>query len=126
MAQGTRGKDSLTEKDVAKERKRRGNRKYGQAQQKHAKRGVISCVISGIITCLLGILFAVVYIDKGHASIYIGAIGLIYLILSWVGCVFAFRGFRERDKNYSTCKIGIVCNGFIFVFLILVFLRGIL
>ena len=31
---------------------------------------------------------------------------------------------KERDKNYLTCKIGIVVNGFILLALILVFIRG--
>ena len=36
-------------KNKAKERKKRANRKYGQAKLKHSKKGIQSCVIAGIV-----------------------------------------------------------------------------
>ena len=35
------------------------------------------------------------------------------------------KGFRERDKNYITCKWGIGLNGFVLLSLISMFIRGI-
>ena len=40
-------------KNKAKERKKRANRKYGQAKLKHSKKGIQSCVIAGIVLVAL-------------------------------------------------------------------------
>jgi hypothetical protein len=46
------------------------------------------------------------------------------MILACIGIVTGVKGFKERDKNYLTCKIGIVVNGLILLAMILVFIRG--
>lgn len=114
------------EKDNNKERERRkrGNRKYGQAKLKHSKRGVLSCCIAGGVLALLLTLLSIAYISAGAAASYIGGLGLIAFIISCVGCWNAVRGFKERDKNYITCKIGVGFNIFFIVGFIAIFCRG--
>ena len=70
------------EHDRERERRKRGNRKYGQAKLKHAKRGVLSCILSAAVLVLLVILLAVAYFSKGTAAPIIGAVGFIALILA--------------------------------------------
>lgn len=107
-----------------KERKNRRNRKYGQAKLKHAKRGVISCVISGVVGMMLFAMLARAYFSNGSASPFIGAVGLISFVLAGDGLYMGIRGFREREKNYLTCKIGVgFCSIFILGFII-IFCRG--
>lgn len=43
----------------------------------------------------------------------VGSFGVFDMILACIGIVTGVKGFKERDKNYLTCKIGIVVNGFI-------------
>lgn len=118
-----RGKDK--EKERRKERKRRGNRKYGQAKLKPSKKGILSCVIAGIIAIVLLMLIGITYAYKGKAVGYISA-GISAFIFSGVGIATAIRGFRERDKNYRTCKFGLGFNIFFLVSLLIFFLGGFL
>ena len=107
--------------DREKERKRRKKRKYGQAKLKHAKRGILSCALSLIVLILLIAMLAKAYISRGGAAPFIGAMGIVTMILAGGGLYAAIRGFREREKDYLTCKIGaascsLLLLGFIFIF----------
>lgn len=119
-----RGKDR--ERERRKERKRRGNRKYGQAKFKPSKKGILSCVMAGVIAIVLLMLIGTAYVYKGKAAGYIGGLGVSALVFSCVGISSAIRGFRERDKNYRTCKIGIGLNIFFLISLVLFFIGGFL
>ena len=110
---------------MAKSDKRKKNRRrYGQAPLKHAKRGLISCGIAGVVFVLFALLFLIAYKTAGSAASYIGGIGIVALILAGTGCGMAVRGFKERNKNYLTCKIGIACNAIFVLSFMGVFCRG--
>ena len=112
------------EKNKAKERKKRANRKYGQAKLKHSKKGIQSCVIAGIVLVALAAMIVIAYISAGTAAPYIGGLALVTLILTVAGGGLAVRGLKEREKNYLTCKIGIGCNIFFIIAFIAIFCRG--
>lgn len=107
-----------------RERKARGNRKYGQAKLKHAKRGVLSSGIAALVGVLLITMVVIAYTSGGKAGSYIGGIGIVSAILAGVGIYVGFRGFREREKDYLTCRIGIGCNIFFLAGFIGIFCRG--
>lgn len=109
------------EKDRNKNRKRR---KYGQAKLKHAKRGSVSCVLAAVVLIVLVILFAKAYTSEGAAAPFIGGVGLVAFILSGCSLYLALRGFKEREKNYLTCKIGLACSVIYILIFILIFCRG--
>lgn len=116
----------MTDSEKKKERKKRGNRKYGQAKFKHSKKGVLSCLMATLVTLTLVALISVAFLLKGEAIALIGSFGLITIILSVAGFVTALRGFRERDKNYLTCKIGVGVNGVVLLALVAMFVRGLI
>ena len=120
-----REKEQARERERDKERKKRGNRKYGQAKLRHSKKGILSCVIAGTVAIIFGSLIVTSFLHKGQSAAIIGSFGLVTIILTCIGLSTAFRGFRERDKNYLTCKIGLGVNGFVLLCLIAVFIRGI-
>lgn len=113
------------ERDKDKERKKRGNRRYGQAKQKHSRKGILSCMTAVIVVAVLSILIVLAYRSKGQSAAIIGSAGIFAMILTVVGIVTGARGFREREKNYRTCKIGIGINSLVLLCLIAVFIRGI-
>ena len=41
-----------------------------------------------------------------------------------MGLLLGVRGFRERDKNYITCKVGIGANAAFLLGLTAIFIRG--
>lgn len=119
-------KQNDRERNRERERRARGKRKYGQAKPKHAKKGIISCEIA--VTSFLSILISliVVYVSGGSTGILVGVVGMLTMILSCIGIYCAYRGFREREKDYMTCKIGMGCNVFFLLSLIGIFCRGLL
>lgn len=121
-----RSKDRSKEKNKEKERKKRGNRKYGQAKLKHSKKGIYSCIISGVVFVFLSLMLVFAYISRGGLAAYIGAIGISTFLLAVAGCVSGIRGFKEREKDYRTCKIGIGFNVFFIIGFIAIFCRGLL
>ena len=120
------GKDRrrARERDRKREKRNRKNGKYGQVKRKHSRKGSWSCVISVIVTAILVSLIVMAFMNKGKSVAMVGSFGLFDMILACIGIVTAVRGFKERDKNYLTCKIGIVINGLVLLALILVFIRG--
>lgn len=107
-----------------RERKARGNRKYGQAKLKHAKRGVLSSAIAALVGVILVTMVVIAYTSGGTAGAYIGGFGVVSAIFAGLGVYVGFRGFKEREKDYLTCKIGIWCNIFFLIGFIGIFCRG--
>ena len=120
-----RGKERAREREIRKERKKRGNRKYGQAKLRHAKKGIYSLMMAMVVVIIFVALILTAFLHKGQSSAMIGSFGLFTMILAVTGLVVGVRGFRERDKNYVTCKWGIGLNGFVLLSLISMFIRGI-
>lgn len=116
----------MSEAEKKKERKKRGNRKYGQGKLKHAKKGVLSCIMAAIVAITLLILLLCAFLLKGQTIALVGSFGIITVLLSVIGLMNGLKGFRERDKNYLTCKIGTGINGAVLLALIAIFIRGLI
>lgn len=114
------------ERDRKKDKKKRGNRKYGQAKLKTSKKGITSCVIAGTVAFVILSLIVITYLYKGKAAGYIGGLGVSALFFAGAGIMQGVRGFKERDKDYRTCKVGIGLNIFFLVSLLVFFLGGFL
>ena len=112
------------DRERERERNRRRKRKYGQVKLKHAKRGVLSCILSGSALVFLTVLLAMAYTSEGTAAPIIGGAGLCTMILSGIGFYMAIRGFKEREKDYLTCRIGISISAILILGFISIFCRG--
>lgn len=127
-------KKVVTEEDrakaVAKARKKQRKKmiktKYGQTPLRHARKGVYSCCYAAVVAMLLLLMISISFIGKGEVGILIGFVGLGTIALSCMGLVLGFRGLKERDKNYITCKVGIGVNAAILLGLIGIFIRGLI
>ena len=117
-----RAKEREKERDRKKDKKKRGNRKYGQAKLK----GITSCVIAGAVAFVILSSVVITYLYEGKAAGYIGGLGVSALIFAGAGIMQGVRGFKERDKDYRTCKVGIGLNIFFLVSLLVFFLGGFL
>lgn len=107
-----------------KERKKRRVKKYGQTELKHARRGILSCMFAVIASFLLVLLFSVSYVSRGDINVLFGLAGLLALALAVMGLRRGIEGLKERNKNYISCKWGIVCNGILIFLLAATFIRG--
>ncbi|MDO4312173.1 MAG: DUF6142 family protein [Eubacteriales bacterium] len=107
-----------------KERRRRRTYKYGQTEVKHSRRGILSCTLAFISAFLMVLIFSVSYISRGEVNIFIGLAGIMAFVIAVVGLLRGIEGFRERNKNYASCKVGVVCNGILLLAFAATFIRG--
>ena len=87
-----------------KERKKSRNFKHGQVKLKHSKRGLVSSGLAFTSAFLMMLIFLVSYISRGDVDILIGFTGLMVLVMSAVGVEQGIKGYKEREKNYVSCK----------------------
>lgn len=111
-------------KKAEKEKMKRRSRKYGQVQLKHSRRGMRSTFLGVCCLFLLVLAFSASYISRGDVGLLIGFVGLFALVLAAAGLKNAVQGFKEREKNYLTCKVGAALNGVLLAGLAAIFLRG--
>ena len=118
-----RGKDK-TREERDKRRKKMLRTKYGQKPLKHAKKGVQSCLLGITVLFLLLLMLISSYMTKGDVSIVIGIVALGVLLVAVKGLKLGIKGFREREKNYITCKVGVAFNGLVLLGMAAIFIRG--
>lgn len=115
---------SAEERQREKVRKKRGARKYGQANYKHSRKGVVSCISSiGGLVILAGCIFYA-FLARGNANGIIGGLAVLSLVLSINGIRLAIGGFHERERNYLTCKIGLPAGFVSVIFFLAIFIGG--
>ena len=115
---------SAEERQREKERKKRGAREYGQANYKHSRKGVVSCISSiGGLVILAGCIFYA-FLARGNANGIIGGLAVLSLVLSINGIRLAIGGFHERERNYLTCKIGLPAGFVSVIFFLAIFIGG--
>lgn len=107
-----------------KQRKKMIKTRYGQAAMKHSRKGIVSCLYSVLVFAILSIMILISYITKGQIGILAGLAGLVSVVFAFKGFSSGLKGFKERDKNYITCKVGAVCNVLLLLGLIIIFFRG--
>lgn len=117
------GKDA-EDRQKQKERKKRGTRKYGQAKYKHSHMGIVSCSCAGAALVLLAGCILYAYLARGEAAGIVGGIAIVSLILSILGIRAAAKGFRERERNYLTCKIGLPGSALVLLLFLVIFIGG--
>lgn len=76
----------------------------------------------GVFVFLLD--FAIAYLTGGEAGAFIGALGMIGVILSCIGVYQGLIGFSENKKDFGPCKRGIILNLILLIVLILMFFSG--
>ena len=69
-------------------------------------------------------IFSVSYLRHGNVNILIGIAGLLALALAVSGLRRGIEGFKARNKNYITCKVGTACNGILLLIYLAIFIRG--
>ncbi len=114
----------------AKEREKRRRKmlrtKYGQTPRKHAKRGMQSFALAVIVLFLLFLMLASSFFSRGQVSTMLGALGLAAAAIAGMGVYLGIKGFKERDKNYITCRLGIICNVIVLLGMTAIFIRGLI
>ena len=113
-------------KEREKRRKKMIRTKYGQTQRRHAKKGIKSCIYAFFAIFFLFLMIANSFVENGQVGILMGIAGFLILALAVEGTKMAVQGFKERDKNYITCKIGLGCNVAVLLCMFAIFVRGLI
>ena len=117
-------------KKKAKEREKRRKKmirtKYGQTQRRHAKKGIKSCIYAFFALFFFFLMIASSFVENGQVGVLMGIAGFMILAISITGTRLAVQGFKERDKNYITCKIGLGCHVFVLFCMFAIFVRGLI
>lgn len=106
-------------------KKTKANTKFGQVKIRHARRGVSSCLVAMMGVFVLCGLITSAYQSYGDAPGAVGGLAILTTVFCTVGFMNGIHGFRERDKNYITCKLGILFNGAIIFMFFLLYMRGV-
>ena len=115
---------SAEERQREKERKKRGTRKYGQANLKQSRKGVLSCINGfGGLLILAGCIFYA-FMARGNAHGIVGGLAILAVVLAVNGIRLAIGGFYERERNYLTCKIGLPVSFVSVIFFLTIFIGG--
>lgn len=120
----SRDRKSAEKRRREKERKKRGARKYGQAHYKQARLGVVSCGCAGAGLLIFAGCIAYAYLTRGLAAGIVGGAAVTAIIVLVYGIRSAVRGFREREKSYLTCKIGLPANVLVLLAFLAIFIGG--
>lgn len=112
------------ERQKEKERKKRGTRKYGQAKYKYSRMGAISCGCAAAALLLLAGCILYAYLARGAAAGIVSGIAVVSLVLSIMGIRAAVKGFRERERNYLTCKIGLPGSTLVLLLFLAIYIGG--
>ena len=115
---------SAEERMREKERKKRGTRRYGQANLKHSHMGIYSCWFAVGSFSLLLVSILIAFFMHGETGGFIGGFGILSIVFAILGIRAAVKGLRERERNYITCKIGMTVSIIVLIGLLVIFIGG--
>lgn len=94
--------------------------------RRHTKMGIISAVI-GIAVVIGFIAISVVSgVLTGNGGLVLGIIGILLFCLAIFGFVLSYKAFKQKDIFYRFPLIGAIFNGIMTVFLLILYVLGII
>lgn len=93
--------------------------------RRHTKLGIASAII-GIVVILGFLAISIISgLAGGKGGFLLGVIGILLFAFAVTGFVFSYKALKKKDIFYSYPIIGAVLNGFMTVFLLVIYLLGI-
>ena len=86
--------------------------------------GAFSCGCAAAALLLLAGCILYAYLARGAAAGVVGGIAVVSMVLSIMGIRAAVKGFRERERNYLTCKIGLPGSTLVLLLFLAIFIGG--
>lgn len=119
-----RGKNG-DKKGREKALKKQTTGKYEKKKVKHSGMGKASCWMGLLSLTLITGSILIAYVMRGKTISIVGGLGIISVVMAGSGFRAAVKGFRDRNRNYITCRIGAALNSVILFGLIIIFFRGV-
>lgn len=92
----------------------------------HSIKGMISLTIGIAIVMATIILVFMSSFSDGNGGIWYGYMGIGLAILSVVGFVLGAKGFKDKDIYYTAPISGLILNGVLFLFFVVLYLVGVI
>jgi hypothetical protein len=106
------------------ENRKKSGVKHKKPKLKQAGNGNLSCWFGVGSAAVLAGCVAYAFFRRGNAPGIIGGIMTVSLLLAGYGIYSAIIGFRERDRGYLTCKVGMIINVAAIISFFAVFIGG--
>lgn len=104
--------------------KKNGVKKYGQTDYGQSRGGMLSCYTAVFSLLILAGCIVYAFLTKGNAAGFVGGLAVIAFFLSLWGLRNAIGGFKERNRRYLACRIGIPANIFVMLCFLAIFIGG--
>lgn len=101
-----------------------GKKSYNFSDKTHPRDGKLAMVMGIITVAVLLFLTGWSIYYKGHSGILAGLLGIIDMIVAFVGVVFAIAGLSKEDSLYLFPRIGLLLNGLVLLATIALLLAG--
>lgn len=101
-----------------------GGRKSRKSPLRHSTMGKHSCILAGVSVGIFLVAVWIAFVMRGQSVGMVGGLGILAIVVAGVGCKAAMKGFRERERNYLNCKIGMTLNILILIGLLIIFIGG--
>jgi hypothetical protein len=111
---------------LEKEQKKTEMGKYGQVQLKHSRGGIYSCVYAAAAFILLAAAVLFAFSQHGNSQGFAGGLGAVAVVAAAMGIRMSVAGRRERERKYRACWIGLALNVILLVFLLVIFIGGLM
>ena len=99
--------------------------KYISPRKNYAQGSRESAILGGVSLGIFLLSALVAAILQGSAGAYVGAGGLLAMLLSVYGFWLGMKSFQDKDKNYRYSVVGSILNGVLAACFLGVFLGGI-
>lgn len=118
-------KKKNTKERIRDKEKKRKTRKYGQTPLRYSHMGAYSCWYAAGAFLLILTAVGIAFWKRGEAAGYIGGFGILAMVFSILGVRAGVKGFREREKRYIFCRLGIVANILLLLVMCIILMGGI-
>lgn len=101
---------------------RKGMHFHGRKRSKGGVAGFSLAVLAAVLVLVLCIMSAAA---KGAAGLFVGALGLLAMVLCGIAFWLSFKGLKERDVYTKIPFAGMIISGSLFVLLFCLYIVGI-
>lgn len=112
----------MSEEVLFRKAERKGVHFHGRARSKSGVAGFVLAIAAAVLFSVLCVLSAVA---KGAAGLFVGALGLIAMILCGIAFRLCLKGLKERDVYTKMPFAGLIISGGLFVLLFCLYIVGI-
>ncbi len=91
-----------------------------------SKKGIVSCIFALLAVALFIIASTMSANMEGKAAEPVGSLGISSAMLCIIGLVYAHEGVKEREVGYLFPVIGVVLNGLMLVYLLWLYVYGLI